>query len=433
MRRHLEESVHNLLEWEEGAWLYRPELAGSDERIVLMTGVERLIVDGVRRRYLIARMIKLLGPPSSLLVPSGVEFKPDQIGIDGKERALFKLLDGTRSIEDLVFSSGLSEERVYQLFTALEALGLLTVAVRGQTALEDNSENSDAIDRARIKERFELAKKADYFEFLSIPSSATEFDIERALAGARKLYAVERFAARVSNELTLELQEIERVLADAEYVLRDARLRDAYVQHLGRRIAQLNFLLQRLGMAIRKVVIWPNPILAAVAQPVKQVDARIKTLVRDLFDTMYDANGVGLAAPQVGVGECVVVVDLNPRGRKKKKDMDELAEQGFDGPRAFINAEIVHREGTLIWEEGCLSIPGINEEVERSEIITVQALDENGEKLEKTVSGSVRGRDPARARSFEGQSVRRLRLATPARDGEKENDPDSKGHGRLLP
>jgi peptide deformylase len=140
-------------------------------------------------------------------------------------------------------------------------------------------------------------------------------------------------------------------------------------------------------MAIRKVVIWPHPILAAVAQPVKQVDARVKALVRDLFDTMYDANGVGLAAPQVGVGECVLVVDLNPRGRKKKRDMDELSEQGFDGPRAFINPAIIHREGTLIWEEGCLSIPGINEEVERSEIITVRATDEHGEPFEKTISG----------------------------------------------
>jgi len=140
-------------------------------------------------------------------------------------------------------------------------------------------------------------------------------------------------------------------------------------------------------MAIRKVVIWPNPILAAVAQPVKAVDARVKTLVRDMFDTMYDANGVGLAAPQVGVSENIVIVDLNPTGRKKKKDMEELAEQGFDGARAFINPEIIHREGTLIWEEGCLSIPGINEEVERSELITVRALDVNGKTFEKTVTG----------------------------------------------
>jgi DNA-binding response OmpR family regulator len=237
VRRHLEENVHNLLEWEEGAWIYRPELAAAEERIVLTTNAERLIVDGVRRRYLLARMIRLLGPPSSLLVPSGVEIQPDRLGVDAKERALYKLLDGTRAIEDLVFSSGMSEERVYQLLTALESLGLVTVAVRGQEAEEGSSLASDAIDRARIKERFELAKKADYFEFLSIPAAATEFDIERALAGAKKLYATERFASHVSQELSLELKEIERVLADAEYVLRDARLRDAYVQHLGRRSA----------------------------------------------------------------------------------------------------------------------------------------------------------------------------------------------------
>ena len=97
-------------------------------------------------------------------------------------------------------------------------------------------------------------------------------------------------------------------------------------------------------MSIRKVVIWPDPVLSAVAKPVTQVTEEIRTLVRDMFDTMYYANGVGLAAPQVGVSQRVLVIDLNPRGKTDPEEIEDLKSQGFDGPRAFINAEI-HQEG----------------------------------------------------------------------------------------
>src|SRR4051812_24345516 len=125
-------------------------------------------------------------------------------------------------------------------------------------------------------------------------------------------------------------------------------------------------------MAVRKVVIWPDPVLSAVAKPVEKVDDSIRTLVRDMFDTMYFANGVGLAAPQVGVSKRLLVIDLNPKGRAKGEELEDLKAQGFDGPRAFINCEIIKKDGTLIWEEGCLSVPGINEEVERAEHVTIR-------------------------------------------------------------
>jgi len=140
-------------------------------------------------------------------------------------------------------------------------------------------------------------------------------------------------------------------------------------------------------MAIRKVVIWPDPVLSQAAKRVASVDDKIRKLVRDMFDTMYFANGVGLAAPQVGVSSQILVIDLNPKGKSNKEDLDDLKAQGFDGPRAFINPEIIAREGDLVWEEGCLSIPGVNEEVDRSETVTVRALNEKGETFEKTVHG----------------------------------------------
>ncbi len=140
-------------------------------------------------------------------------------------------------------------------------------------------------------------------------------------------------------------------------------------------------------MAVRKVVIWPDPVLSAVAKPVAKVDDATRALIRDMFDTMYFANGVGLAAPQVGVSQRILVIDLNPKGRARGEELADLNAQGFDGPRAFINAEIIKKDGVLIWEEGCLSVPGINEEVERAEHVVVRALDEHGKVFEKEMTG----------------------------------------------
>lgn len=140
-------------------------------------------------------------------------------------------------------------------------------------------------------------------------------------------------------------------------------------------------------MSIRKVVIWPDPVLSAVAKPVEKVDDNVRALIRDMFDTMYFANGVGLAAPQVGVSQRILVIDLNPKGRAKGEELEDLKAQGFDGPRAFINAEIIKKDGELVWEEGCLSVPGINEEVTRAEHVVVRALDENGKVFEKEMAG----------------------------------------------
>lgn len=140
-------------------------------------------------------------------------------------------------------------------------------------------------------------------------------------------------------------------------------------------------------MAIRKVVIWPDPVLSTVAKDVAEFTPDTKKLIEDMFETMYDASGVGLAAPQVGVSQRILVIDLNPSGSVKGEELSTLTKNGFDGPRAFVNPEIIAREGSIIWEEGCLSVPGYNDEVERSEKVTVKALGADGKPFEKTVTG----------------------------------------------
>lgn len=142
-------------------------------------------------------------------------------------------------------------------------------------------------------------------------------------------------------------------------------------------------------MAILKIRVWPDPELTKVASPVETVDDSIRQLIDDLFQTMYDANGVGLAATQVAVHKRVLVIDLDPHGEAKSDPevAEELEEWGFPGPLALINPEIISAEGHVLWEEGCLSVPGITEKVKRKERVRVRALNANGEPFELSAQG----------------------------------------------
>jgi peptide deformylase len=124
----------------------------------------------------------------------------------------------------------------------------------------------------------------------------------------------------------------------------------------------------------REILIYPDPFLARKAAPVGAVDDRIRTLIRDMFETMYAAEGVGLAATQVGVGKRVVVLDVSP--------VDETAP-----PMAVVNPEIVLREGSVTGIEGCLSVPGVQGEVCRAETVEVRGMDEQGNPLRIRAAG----------------------------------------------
>jgi peptide deformylase len=125
---------------------------------------------------------------------------------------------------------------------------------------------------------------------------------------------------------------------------------------------------------VREILIWPHPTLKKKASPVAVVDDSTRELVKDMFESMYAADGVGLAAPQVGVLKNVIVLDTTPR-------------QPESEPIAMINPEILSLEGEIKYNEGCLSIPGEAEEVDRAAICTVRFLDENGKEHTKRCEG----------------------------------------------
>lgn len=121
-------------------------------------------------------------------------------------------------------------------------------------------------------------------------------------------------------------------------------------------------------MALRNIRVDDDPILRKNSRKVEAFDQRLEMLIDDMFDTMYDANGVGLAAVQVGVLKQVIVIDTGEEGEKL----------------VLINPEIIATEGEQTGGEGCLSIPGKNGIVTRPQKVTVRALDREGKVFEKT-------------------------------------------------
>jgi peptide deformylase len=125
---------------------------------------------------------------------------------------------------------------------------------------------------------------------------------------------------------------------------------------------------------VRDILIWPDPVLKKPAAPVAKVDQEIRNLLDDMAETMYAADGVGLAAPQVGESKRIVVIDTSPRQEGQKL-------------LHLVNPRIVKTEGETVYTEGCLSVPGEAEEVERAAKVWVEAIDRDGNAFEVVGEG----------------------------------------------
>ena len=125
-------------------------------------------------------------------------------------------------------------------------------------------------------------------------------------------------------------------------------------------------------MARLTILEFPDPRLRTRAQPVEHVDGELRKLIDDMFETMYAAPGIGLAATQVNVHKRVLVIDIS---------------ETRDQPLALVNPEVIQRQGIEETEEGCLSVPGIYDKVTRAERIRVRALDRDGKSVEMDADG----------------------------------------------
>ncbi|KTD52562.1 peptide deformylase [Legionella quinlivanii] len=125
-------------------------------------------------------------------------------------------------------------------------------------------------------------------------------------------------------------------------------------------------------MAIRKIIYLPDPRLRLVAEPVQEITEELQQLIDDMFETMYSVNGVGLAAPQIGISLRLSVIDIE--GDKTKQ-------------LVLINPEIIASEGKVEYQEGCLSVPSVYDTVIRAEKVTIRALDRYGKPYEMSGEG----------------------------------------------
>ncbi len=134
-------------------------------------------------------------------------------------------------------------------------------------------------------------------------------------------------------------------------------------------------------MSVLDVLVWPAKVLETKADPVTSFDAGLKQFVANMFETMHDSGGIGLAANQVGDLRRVIVIEI-PWSDSKYAEQEEKQEPWHDKRWVLINPEIIKKSGKIRWQEGCLSFPEIFDFVDRAAEVWIKAFDENGKEYE---------------------------------------------------
>ena len=238
VREHLVEVFCSLFEWEKGSYDIGREQLGEDEVIRLSSKAPALIAEAVRRKYDLARLTTILGPPGTLLGPSDEsQISVDSLELDSRERSVMRLFDSSRSIEDIIFSTGLGPNRVYQVAAILMLTGHIQTLMRDHRGFDLDIANG--VDARRIEARLIDVRNQDYFAVLGLRSNATEYEVERAYRRALTEFSGDNFSPTLSQSYREALSEIRRVLDDAYEVLRDNRLRERYAKAVGGPHAQM--------------------------------------------------------------------------------------------------------------------------------------------------------------------------------------------------
>jgi hypothetical protein len=239
VRRHVEDIVYALFGWDRGTYRVIPEVAPSAERIRLSRHPAALILEGVRRKLDRSTLERLLGPPSTVIEVPDRERLGGIINLgdlQAEERASLAAFDGQADLSAVARIAGIDVADVLPLAWGLCVLGLAH-ARRTETEVPDESsalvgETDLAIDRERVRARWQLVTEADYFALLGVRKDATAFEIRRAYQSARRDFAADGFPNDLRRELAQELDDIAHVLDEAFRVLRDDRLRLTYLANL---------------------------------------------------------------------------------------------------------------------------------------------------------------------------------------------------------
>ena len=238
VRRHVEDIIYSLFAWDHGEYRIVPGDGASSERIRLSRHPAAMVLEGVRRKLDFATLERLLGPPTTVVEVGDRDKAGNVIAVadlSAEERAALVGMDGNNDLGHVARASGSLLVTVYQLAWAMTLLGVATVRRRGdddddQPALV--GETDLAIDRDRVRARHRLVAEADYFALLGVRRDATGFEIRRAYESAMRDFDADAFPPELRAELGMEIAEIASVLDEAFRVLRDDRLRGAYLANL---------------------------------------------------------------------------------------------------------------------------------------------------------------------------------------------------------
>jgi hypothetical protein len=239
VRRHVEDIIYSLFAWGAGQFQMIAGDGAASERIRLSRHPAGMILEGVRRKLGTAELERLVGPPTTVVEIGDKEKLTALIGtadLSPEERAAVGALDGTNDLASVARMSRIELANALQLAWGLIVLGVAHARRRDSDLDGDDGvlvgETDLAIDRERVRARWHLVSDADYFALLGVRRDASSFEIKRAYEAARRDFAPDVFPAELRRELARELDDIAQVLDEAYHVLRDDRLRGAYLQHL---------------------------------------------------------------------------------------------------------------------------------------------------------------------------------------------------------
>jgi len=239
VRRHVEDLVYSLFGWERGTYYIALDPQPSAERIRLSRHPAALILEGIRRKLDRSSLERLIGPASTVIEVRDRERLGGIVHMGDlavEERSALAAFDGQADLTQVARTAGVDVADVLPLAWGLCVLGLAT-ARRTDTEVPDEStalvgETDLAIDRERVRARWQLVTDADYFALLGVRRDATGFEIRRAYQSARRDFAADCFPGDLRRELARELDDIAHVLDEAFRVLRDDRLRQTYLANL---------------------------------------------------------------------------------------------------------------------------------------------------------------------------------------------------------
>jgi hypothetical protein len=239
VRRHVEDILYSLFGWDRGQYTITVDPQPSGERIRLSRHPAALVLEGIRRKLDRTSLERLIGPPSTVIEVGDRERLGGIINMGDlapEERGALAAIDGQADLAQVARVAGVDITDVLPLAWGLCVLGLATLR-RTDTEVPDEStalvgETDLAIDRERVRARWQLVTESDYFALLGVRRDATAFEIRRAYQSARRDFAADCFPNDLRRELAQELDDIANVLDEAFRVLRDDRLRATYLSNL---------------------------------------------------------------------------------------------------------------------------------------------------------------------------------------------------------